>query len=198
MATRKITAEQGEITLQEPHFVHTLFNTTRLAWLFVLVRVYLGWDWMTHGWDKVLDPKWTTTGESLLGYWTRAVAIPETGRPPISYDWYRSFIQFLIDTESHTWFAKLVAYGELLVGIGLIVGAFVGITAFFGALMNFNFMLAGSASTNPVLFVIAVFLILGWKVAGYYGLDHYLLPYLGVPWQRNATKAPVLVGGAAD
>jgi hypothetical protein len=34
-----------------------------------------------------------------------------------------------------------VAYGELLIGIALIGGAFVGIAAFFGAFMNFNFML---------------------------------------------------------
>ncbi len=49
--------------------------------------------------------------------------------------------------------------------------------------MNFNFMLAGSASTNPVLFLLAVLLILAWKVAGYYGLDRVLLHRLGTPWQ---------------
>ncbi|MFN8515918.1 MAG: hypothetical protein U0232_29845 [Thermomicrobiales bacterium] len=48
-----------------------------------------------------------------------------------------------------------------------------GIAAFFGALMNMSFMLAGSASTNPVLFFLAVALILGWQVAGYYGADRF-------------------------
>ena len=50
--------------------------------------------------------------------------------------------------------------------------------------MNMSFMLAGSASTNPVLFTLAVGLILAWKVAGYYGLDRgsrgLLLAALGV------------------
>ncbi len=48
--------------------------------------------------------------------------------------------------------------------------------------MNMSFLLAGSASTNPVLFTMAIGLILAWKVAGYYGLDRYLLPMLGTPW----------------
>lgn len=51
--------------------------------------------------------------------------------------------------------------------------------------MNFNFMLAGMASTNPVMFTLAIILMLGRKVAGYYGLDYYLLPLLGTPWGRN-------------
>jgi thiosulfate dehydrogenase [quinone] large subunit len=55
--------------------------------------------------------------------------------------------------------------------------------------MNMSFMLAGSASTNPVLFTLAIGLILGWKVAGYYGLDRWLLPALGVPW-RGHIEAP--------
>ena len=51
--------------------------------------------------------------------------------------------------------------------------------AFFGAFMNMSFLLAGSASVNPVMFTLAIGLILAWKVAGYYGLDRYLLPMLG-------------------
>jgi thiosulfate dehydrogenase [quinone] large subunit len=46
-----------------------------------------------------------------------------------------------------------------------------------------SFLLAGSASVNPVMFTLAVGLILAWKVAGYYGLDRYLLPMLGTPWK---------------
>ena len=63
------------------------------------------------------------------------------------------------------------------------VGLFVGVAAFFGAFMNWNFIMAGSASTNGFLAVVAIFLVLAWKVAGYYGLDYYLLPRLGTPWQ---------------
>ena len=57
------------------------------------------------------------------------------------------------------------------------------IAAFFGATMNMSFLLAGSASMNPVLFALAIGLILAWKVSGYYGLDRYILPLLGTPWR---------------
>ncbi|GAB4450944.1 MAG: DoxX family membrane protein [Chloroflexi bacterium OHK40] len=191
MARQQLITEKGEVAISDPPFAHALFNTTRFAWLFVILRVYLGWAWLDAGLHKVGDVKWVGTGEALQGYWQRAVSIPETGRPPIAFDWYRSFIQFLLDTESYTWFAKLVVYGEILVGIALIVGAFVGIAAFFGAFMNWNFIMAGSASTNGLLFVIAVVLMLAWKVAGYYGLDYFLLRYLGVPWKvERPAQAP--------
>lgn len=84
----------------------------------------------------------------------------------------------------------------MLIGLGLIVGAFVGITAFFGALMNWNFIIAGAASTNGLLFTLAILLMLAWKVAGYIGLDYYLLPVLGTPWKRHspAPTRPITVG----
>jgi thiosulfate dehydrogenase [quinone] large subunit len=135
---------------------------------------------------KVTDPAWMQTGEGLKGFLTRAVAIPATGRPPISYDWYRDFLNGILGSGAYVWMAQVVAVGEVLVGLGLIVGAFVGVAAFFGSFMNMNFMLAGTASTNPVLFGVAVLLILAWKTAGYWGLDRFLLPALGTPWHRGA------------
>jgi thiosulfate dehydrogenase [quinone] large subunit len=89
----------------------------------------------------------------------------------------------MLDSGSYTWFAKLVTAGEILIGIGLILGIFTGIAAFFGGFMNWNFMMAGTASTNPVLFTISILLILAWKTAGWIGLDRWILPALGTPWQ---------------
>jgi thiosulfate dehydrogenase [quinone] large subunit len=173
--------QRGRV-IQDPQVVRTLFNDSRLAPLWLVVRVWLGFQWIEAGLHKVESTAWTVTGDALKGFWTGAVAIPAEGRPPISFDWYRSFLQFMLDNQAYTWFAKLVAYGEVLVGIALILGAFTGIAAFFGALMNFNFMLAGSASTNPVLFALALGLIMAWKIAGYIGLDYFLLPLVGTPW----------------
>ena len=41
---------------------------------------------------------------------------------------------------------------------------------------------AGAASTNGMLFLVSVLLMLAWKVAGYWGLDLWVLHYLGTPW----------------
>ena len=87
-------------------------------------------------------------------------------------------------------FGKLIAFGETTVGIALILGAFTGLAAVTGAFMNLNFMLAGSASTNPVLLLLGFLLVLAWKTAGYIGLDRWLLPLLGTPWERGADRSP--------
>jgi thiosulfate dehydrogenase (quinone) large subunit len=60
----------------------------------------------------------------------------------------------------------LIVAAELVVGVALILGAFVGIAAFFGAFLNWNFMMAGTASINPLMFVFTILLILAWKTAG--------------------------------
>ncbi len=196
MASRNIV-EQGNVTIKDPPFAQALFNTTKFAWLFVFVRVYVGWQWLSAGWGKFNNPKWLETGEALQSYWMNAVAIPEGGRPAISFDWYRAFLQALLDMEAHTWFSKLIVFGELAIGLALILGAFVGIAAFFGGFMNLNFIMAGTASTNGLLFALSIFLILGWKVAGYYGLDYYLLRYVGVPWERGEHKVTPLPTAAS-
>jgi thiosulfate dehydrogenase [quinone] large subunit len=55
--------------------------------------------------------------------------------------------------------------------------------------MNMSFMLAGSASINPVLFTLAIGVMLAWRVAGFYGVDRYLLPKLGTPWRTGSQPA---------
>ena len=189
---------RGERVLHDPPFAKWLTNNLRAAWLWL--RLWLGCCWVKAASHKVANPAWVSTGEALKGFWTAAVQIPEGGRPAITFDGYRSFIMTLLETEAHTWFGKLIAYGELLVGIALILGAFTGIAAFFGAVMNFNFMLAGSASSNPLLFLIAIGLILAWKVAGYIGADYFLLRWIGVPWRwefPSGAKSPSMEASQA-
>jgi thiosulfate dehydrogenase (quinone) large subunit len=180
-----VVDEKGTVLIQDPPIARFLFQSTTAAWLWLVVRLYLAYAWLEAGWHKLTDPAWMETGQGILGFWQRAVAVPAPpARPPVTYDWYRTFIQYLIDTNSHVWFAKLIVFGELLVGLGLLVGALVGIAAFFGAAMNMSFLLAGTTSTNPVLFALGVLLILAWKNAGYVGLDRFLLPALGTPWRQ--------------
>jgi thiosulfate dehydrogenase [quinone] large subunit len=169
------------VTVSDPPLAQKLFGDRRLAWLWIVPRLYLGYQWFDASQHKIADPKWVQTGEALKGFWQGVVVTQP--RPVAYFDWYRNFIQFMLDTQSYTWFAKLVAYGELLIGVALILGAFTGIAAFFGGFMNWNFMMAGTASTNPLLFAVAVIMILAWKTAGYYGLDRVLLPMLGTPWK---------------
>lgn len=189
MTEKTIVDRKGQILIPDPPIAHALFQTTRFAWLWLAIRLYLGYSWLTSGWGKITNPAWST-GEPLRGFWENAVRIPETGRPPIAFDWYRNFIQFMLDNQWYEWFADLIMFGELLVGAALILGLFTGIAAFGGSFMNWNFIMAGAASTNGLMLTLAIFLILAWKVAGWIGLDRWLLPYLGTPWTRKWERLP--------
>src|SRR5512141_311523 len=147
-----VVSKSGRI-IEDPPLARFLFSDVRMAWLWTVVRVLIGISWLQAGLHKVGDPGWMQTGDALKGFWAGALAIPDGGKSKIAFDWYRQFLQGLMDSGSYVWFAKLVAVGELLVGVALIVGAFVGIVAFFGAFMNWNYIMAGTASTNPLLLI---------------------------------------------
>ncbi|NCF68233.1 MAG: DoxX family membrane protein [Chloroflexi bacterium] len=193
MTNNAFVDKQGQILIEDPPLARMLFQSTRLAWLWLIIRVYLGYGWLASGWGKITNPAWAT-GQPLRGFWQNAVSIPEGGRPPIAFDWYRGFIQFMLDNGWYEWFADLIMYGEVLVGISLILGAFTGIVAFFGSFMNWNFIMAGAASTNGLMLTLSILIILAWKVAGWYGLDRWLLPILGTPWSRRTEKEGMLQG----
>ena len=176
---------EGQIS--DPVLWRRLMGNAYYALLWLPVRFFVGREWLAAGEGKVRDDAWMDGGEALRGFWERATTTPE-GRPASpagTYSWFEDLLSYMLRNEWYTWFAKLIAVGEVLIGLGLIVGALVGIAAFFGTMMNFNFQLAGTASTNPVLFGLGVLLVLAWKVAGWWGLDRVLLPALGTPWYRG-------------
>lgn len=154
------------------------------------LRLFLGFEWINAGWHKVRDDAWMDGGSALRASWERAVAIPQTGAPRITYPAYRSFIQYMLDREWYDWFAKLISVGELLVGLGLLFGGLTAFAAFFGLLLNFNFIYAGSTSSNPTLIMLEALIIFGWRPAGWWGLDRFLLPLLGTPWGRRREERP--------
>jgi len=176
------------IEIEGPAFTRFLFSNSQAGLFWLPIRLFVGFTWLEAGWHKFTGTGWIDGGTALQGYWQHAVAIPAAGQgsAAITYDWYRSFIQMLLDNGAYSWFAWLITLGEMAVGIGLLVGLLTGFAAFFGALMNMSFLLAGSASVNPVLFTLAIGLMLAWKVAGYYGLDRFVMPMLGTPWRPGA------------
>lgn len=184
--------------IQDPPIARFLFSDTRMSIVWLIVRVYVGWAWLEAGWHKVQDTGAATNyivdGRGILAFWQRIAAVPAApAKPVITYDWYRAFIQWLIDVHAENFMGKVIAFGETAVGLGLIFGAFTGIAAVSGAFMNLNFMLAGSSSTNPVLLLLGFLLVLAWKTAGYIGLDRFLLPLLGTPWKVRQTERQTVV-----
>ena len=169
--------------IPEPPISRFLFADTRLAWLWLILRVYVGWQWLEAGYEKITSPLWvgSQAGKALSGFLMGAMQ-KSTGAHPDVSTWYNAFLHNVALPNVVT-FSYLVSFGEVLVGIALILGIFTGIAAFFGGFMNMNYLFAGTISINPLLFLIELFLILAWRVAGWYGADRILLPLLGTPWQ---------------
>ena len=169
------------VMIEDPPIAQTLFSDTRFAWFWLIVRVYTGYEWLMAGLEKFGTPAWTGSqaGSGLAGFVNGALA-KTAGDHPSVFGWYATFLNTLVLPHAAIW-SYLITFGEIAVGLGLIVGCLTGIAAFFGGLMNANYLMSGTVSSNPLLFIFATWLVLAWKVAGYYGIDFVLLPALGVP-----------------
>lgn len=172
---------------RDPPLARWLFGNTQSAWIWLVVRLWLGWEWLGAGYGKVLSPAWTgnQAGAALSGF-VKGALQKSSGAHPDVQGWYAGFLEGVVLPNAAT-FGYLVAWGEALVGLALILGLFTGVAAFFGSFMNFNFLLAGAVSTNPVLLAPATLLVLAWKVGGWIGLDRWVLPMLGTPWAGGGT-----------
>lgn len=202
---KSITMLQPKQVAQIPEspVARFLFADTRMAAVWLIVRLYLCYQWLTAGLGKLTGRSfeigstfgqssgsaWVFTGHdgaAMKGFATHALSLTNGAHPAVQ-SWYAAFLQHVV-LPNATVFAYIITFGETLVGLGLLVGAFTGIAAFFGLVMNLNYLLAGSVSINPILGVLELLLILAWRVAGYCGLDRYLLPILGTPWTGSLLR----------
>lgn len=165
-----------------------LFSSTQAGWFWLVVRLYVGYTWINAGWHKINSNVWVgkNAGTAIEGFMKGALAKAEEGSDVSS--WYATFIENVVIPNAKV-FSYVVAFGEVLVGLGLILGLLTGIAAFCGGLMNVSFLFAGTVSSNPLLFILATWLVLAWKNAGWYGLDRWALPILGTPWSGKKKKA---------
>ena len=172
--------------IPEPPIARALFGDVRYAWIWLIIRLYVGWQWLNSGLHKWGAPAWTgeNAGAAIRGFVSGALTKAAGERPDVQ-GWYAWFLEQVVLPNAKV-FSYFVAIGEILVGLGLIVGLLTGIAAFFGGLMNANFLLAGTVSSNPVLFILATWLVLAWRTAGWWGLDRWALPVLGTPWSPGS------------
>lgn len=158
--------------------IYDFFTTDKnSAFFWLLVRVYVGYEWLIAGWDKFTAEGGTWVGANagapIKGFLAGALA--KAAAPGPHHDvsmWYAWLIQNVF-LPNAVIFSYLVTFGEILVGAALILGLFTRLAAFFGAFMNFNYLFAGTVSTNPWLLLLQIFILCGRKVAGWIGLDRF-------------------------
>lgn len=83
----------------------------------------------------------------MAGFAQRGIEGAEGPHPDVAYSWYVSFLEWIRDT-AHPVLGPLVAIGEVVIGVALILGLFTGIAAFLGSVLNFSFVFAGTAGVN--------------------------------------------------
>lgn len=176
-----LIASPSQDQFPEPAIAKFFLGSTGASALWFVLRMNVGAQWFLAGWEKVQSPAWGTSGVALKGFVQGALA-KTSGANPSVQGWYANFLHDFVLPNAGV-FSFLVTWGELAVGLGVLVGALTGIASGFGVLMNLNYLLSGTVSINPVLGTFGLFLCFAWRVAGYIGLDSVLLPAIGLPWK---------------
>jgi thiosulfate dehydrogenase (quinone) large subunit len=168
-------------SIPEPNITRFLFADPRMAPVWLILRLWLGYEWLKAALGKWAEGGWVGQGAggAVKGFAQGAIA-QTTGEHPQVTGWYASFLENVV-VPNAALFSYLVILGETLIGIALVVGAFTSIAAFFGVFMNASFLFAGTAGANPLMALVAILLVLAWRVAGWWGLDRWILPAIGVP-----------------
>ena len=136
------TSKTHDIHYPEPRVTQFLFASKAMAPLWTIVRIYLGWQWLTSGWGKVTGGGWVgaEAGGAVRGFLGRALTLAQGERPSVSA-WYAWLIEHVFLPNAVV-MSHFVAIGEVLVGLALIAGFLTGASAFFGGLMKTSMLLS--------------------------------------------------------
>jgi thiosulfate dehydrogenase [quinone] large subunit len=159
-------------------------------WIAVL-RIAVGAWFLKAVWTKlVLAWAWgfvpyPAPSPRFLGFHPRRVAEFAAGNP---VGWYKDFLESTVLPHA-TLFATLQSYGEVAVGLGLVLGLLTGLTALVGLFMTVNYGLATQwmtfgqqgfhllLTTSMVIFLVA-------RAGRCFGLDALVLRRAGAGSRR--------------
>ena len=103
----------------------------------VLLRLVVGYHFLFEGMDKLFDPNWTSTGFLLQSNWLFA---------DIFHSLVESSIILSVVDFMNIW-------GQILIGIGLLLGLFSTWAAYAGALLIFFYYIAIPPFINSYTFI---------------------------------------------
>lgn len=108
------------------------------AWL-VLLRLYAGFFWAQHGYDKLRSPDWAAPNGSMVQIVQDMIRY--TSGP------YHDFVVNVVMPNS-VLFSHLVAWGETLAGISLFLGFLTKLGGLGGAFIALNYFVAKGSYTG--------------------------------------------------
>ena len=186
-------SEDIDVTnIEEPRVARYIFASKAASWVWLIVRLWLGYEWINAGVSKLWGAEsmaFWRTGLGVKGFTLGAIAESKGPHAQVSYGWWVAILRHVV-LNHYLFIARADAIAEFVIGIALVLGAFTAIAAFFGLAMNFTYVFSGAVSTNPVFIILGILLVLAWRNAGWLGLDRYLLTRLGTPWYRHNPTNP--------
>jgi thiosulfate dehydrogenase (quinone) large subunit len=125
------------------------------AWVVLPLRLFLGVTFAYAGVQKLTDPHYFHPGTP--GYIGRQIQGFATGTP------LRGVLLHLVLPHA-TLFGGLIAWGELAIGLGVLIGLLVRPAAFCGALLSLIFFLSASWRIYPYFYGSDIVFLFGWTV----------------------------------
>jgi thiosulfate dehydrogenase [quinone] large subunit len=169
--------------LPGPQVLEALFHNVTWSWVWLILRLWLGVEWVLAGLSKIGNPAWTGSeaGAALIGF-IHGLLDRTSDSTSTVQSWYTGFLEGTILPNAALW-SNLIAWAELLIGVILVLGFFTWIASFLSGVMSFNYLLAGVIGLDPYMLLVAILLLLAWRTAGWLGLDRWMMPAVGVPWK---------------
>ncbi|MBC1538023.1 DoxX family protein [Listeria seeligeri] len=130
--------------------------------LFSIIRVGLGISWFQEGWFKI------------QAHFDISGLVPSVIGNTDSPEWYKVFMENVVAPNTAL-FNILIPWGELLVGLGLIVGILTLPALIAGIFMGINYWLADMIYIYPLQLAVGFLLILCIKPARYFSLTNLYL-----------------------
>ena len=157
-----------------------------------VLRIVVGAWFVKAVWTKIVLHwaggviPYPTVSPRFVAFHPKRVAEFAAGNP---VEWYKHFLENTVLPHAPL-FATLQAHGEVVVGIGLMLGLLTGLTAAIGLFLALNYGLATQWMTFGqqgfhVLLVTSMILFLWTRAGRVWGLDRWLVKLAGrVRWLR--------------
>jgi len=178
----KVIAIFGNPTERTTPGVFTWLRQSKIAsvaWL--AVRVWIGIMWFQAGWSKVFgaeNPSFLhNNGAAVAGF---------AGHGTAAYSWWASIMHSFV-VPNASWIAVLVAFGELAIGLGLIVGFLTRTAAVASLFLLLTYVMSGTAGVTGFYALCALIVLATWRTSTWIGLDGLLAGFR----QRRRNAVPV-------
>ncbi|QLG26806.1 DoxX family protein [Halorarum halophilum] len=154
------------------------------AWFVLALRLMMGYAFLYSGWTKI-------AGGSFGAQWYLLNSPAANGSPLVGLFTWMGQTAWFVE------FANVaVPWGELLIGLGLLVGAFTRLAAFFGALMMLlfyfgNWDVAHGVINGDFAYMLVFLAVAAFGAGRILGLDAYIENY-EVDGQPLVERYPVL------